>query len=161
MNEEVLQFLENYLKKNDNKFTCGGQDCSRFLIVSSDGIIPIDFTRLCKIFARHSKLFEITFDSMYNNEMNIWLFNIFIHIIDINFVNFAQDYYLENMIKGKIEKKKMTVSSINFFNCRFDNWEFKYQLAGNPISKVKFSRMFFFDLKSFELIQLIFRLFGT
>ena len=72
MNEEVLQFLENYLKKNDNKFVGNGREgeCSKYLIVSSDGITPIDFTRLCKIFARHSKLFEITFDSMYNNEMN-------------------------------------------------------------------------------------------
>ena len=64
MNEEVLQFLENYLEKVEDKFTCGGQDCSTILIVSSNGTTPIDYARLCKIFARHSKLTEITFDSM-------------------------------------------------------------------------------------------------
>ena len=63
MNEEVLQFLENYLEKVDNRFTCGGQECSAILIISSDGTTPIDYSRLCRIFARHAKLTEITFDS--------------------------------------------------------------------------------------------------
>ena len=64
MNEEVLQFLENYLENNNNIFTGSGQECSKYLIVSSNGTTPIDYARLCKIFARHSKLAEITFDSM-------------------------------------------------------------------------------------------------
>ena len=65
MNEEVLQFLENYLNTSDNKFVGGGREgeCSKYLIISSDGTTPIDYSRLCRIFARHRFLKEITFDS--------------------------------------------------------------------------------------------------
>lgn len=63
MNEEVLQFLENYLNTSDNKFVGNGQECSKYLIISSDGTTPIDYPRLCRIFARHRFLTEITFDS--------------------------------------------------------------------------------------------------
>ena len=66
MNEEVLQFLENYLEKVEDKFIGKGREgeCSKYLIVSSNGTTPIDYARLCKIFARHRFLKEITFDSM-------------------------------------------------------------------------------------------------
>ena len=146
MNDEVLKFLEEYLKKND-KFVGNGREgeCSKYLIVSSDGITPIDYPRLCRIFARHTFLKEITFSSMYIN----W--NIL--FIDIKFTNFG--YYVE-VAYDNMNSQLMPVSSVNFFNCLFDNWELKNPLV-KAMTKVKFSRM---SLVICEIV-FIFRLLGV
>ena len=66
-------------------------------------------------------------------------FNRFAYFIEINFINFAQDYYYETKSNDRC---RMTVSSISFLDCSFDNWELNYPLASS-LKRIHFSRMLF------------------
>ena len=63
-------------------------------------------------------------------------FTIHSYIIDIKFTNFGH----AEISPADENDVLMPVSFVNFYNCLFDNWEFKYPLV-KAITKVKFSRM--------------------